>query len=246
MWWVIKIRILGDKDMNESKIERIKKCLTLAKGTTNEHEAESAMKMAQRLALSAGVDIDTIDLEDKKDDKVYEEELTQQTVTLPAWKGQLAYVIANNFKTKVIKSYKGERSFIVIIGKKEDIEITKEVINYAEACLNHFFKKFYNEEKKRWMREFGEKLTRTEAMSIRNTYVDGYLEGLKKAFKKNVEEYQLMVVTPTDVVEYYDGLKLKSAPADKRVRAKDTDAYNAGFEDGKSVGTRNRLADNKE
>ena len=227
--------------MKESKIDRIRKCLALAKGTTNEHEAESAMKMAQRLALSEGLDLEKLDLEDTKDDKVYEERLEQETVTLPSWKAQLAVTISSNFRTKVIKSYEGEKSFVVIIGKKEDIEITKEMICYAESCLNHFFKKFYADEKKRWLEEFGEKISRSDAMAIRNTYVDGYLSGLNKAFRQNVQEYNLMVVTPTAVTEYYDNMKLRKGSSDRRVRARDTGAFSAGYEDGKSVGNRNRL-----
>lgn len=215
--------------MDEKKIKKIRDLLDLSQ-SDNIYEAEDALKKAQRLAAKYGISMD--DVFGAKEEKVLDEsffELKQKTV--PTWVGRLAMVICDNFKTKAyIRGGQGW-SKLMILGLKEDVEVTKYVITYTMDCFDKFFKKF--------LKSKGS-TSRSESIRLRNDYFEGFLKGIREAFSENVKEFGLVLVCDALVEKRYAELHLRQRRT-VSARSFDRDAWEAGKRDGRSISQRDRI-----
>lgn len=228
---------MSDKS-KETVLDKIKKLLTLAKRSDNISEAESAMKMAQRIALKSGIDLNDVEAKEEHERRVIRWVVPQDTKTAPFWRIRLASTIADNFRCRAYKLVGYEDSQIEVMGLESDIEVFKVMFDYAETCLEVFFKRYLKEEKQK------RKFTRHDSLVLRNSYVDGFLNGIKLAFEQNVQCYALSLCLPVEVstelatMEFTD-IKSKSSLDEEF----DPNSFRRGKEDGKEAGNRNRLED---
>lgn len=220
----------------KTRLETIKDLLELAKKSDNIHEATSAMEKAQRIALKEGVDLNSINMEQEEKRNVIYWMVPQSTKTCPTWRMLLAMVIADNFRVKAIRVIGDGCSQIKIVGLESDVEVFRVMFDYAETCLDIFFKRYLKEEKK------ARQLSRHDSLVMRNSYVDGFVSGIREGLKKNVECYALSLCLPVEVTNELStmGLKKKKATSLK-MDLGDYKTRMRGYEDGKEAGNRNKL-----
>lgn len=219
-----------------SRLETIKNLLELARRSDNISEAESAMQKAQLIALKEGVDLNELEKEESEESKVVRWVVPQNTKTAPTWRILLAITIAENFRVKAIKSSGGGSSQIVIIGLESDIEVFKVMFDYAETCIDVFFKKYLEEKKKE------REMTRHDSLIMRNSYVDGFISGISEALKQNVECYALSLCLPQVVTNELSTMGLKTHRVKEPMKdMNDRESRIRGRKDGEAAGNRNRL-----
>lgn len=218
--------------MNTKVIEKIKNLLDLSK-SDNMYEAETALKKAQLIANKEGIELDDVlgYSENKKEveDSIFD--IKQKSV--PFWIGSLAVVVAENFKTVAYQVTRGTGSQLVIMGLKEDVTMTKYVLQYTIECFEKMFALYHKEHPTG---------TRSESIKQRNDYHLGFLRGIREAFAENVKEYGLVLVKDDLVVQRQEELGLKKRQS-KTVRSFDMDAIEAGKRDGKSISQRDRVTE---
>lgn len=221
-----------------SRLEKIKGCLRLARNNDNLNEAEAAMQMAQRLALKEGIDLDNLEDQEEQKLNVTHHVVPQKTKTAPTWRCLMATIIANNFRVKCVRVKTSEdSSHIKIIGTEQDVEVWKVMFDYAETCLDIFFKRYLKEKKYQ-----GTVVNRHDSLIMRNSYVEGFLNGIREALDKNVECYALSLTLPVPVQEELDKLHLTTSRVNKpQMDPEDTESRHRGYEDGRAAGDRNRL-----
>ena len=212
---------MGIED-KEKIMNRIKKLLDRAESNYSA-EAESALLKAQQLMMQNGIskgDIEDIDVQ-----PVIEKQAHHSQVSL--WQGQVAYIIASNFRCKCywhIDYQTGtKKRTMTFVGFKEDTVIAAEAYLYAIALVNRNIRKI----RKRYPRV---------TIKYLNTYKKGFLDGLRAKFKDQVEknDWGLVIITPVKVIEHFDSLGTVSTKVRKIVESKNENAYQQGFLDGKS------------
>lgn len=218
-----------------SHIERIKKCLQLAGNNSSQNEVESALKMAQRLALKVGVNLDEIEIDTnhKRGIEFTKGVVDQTTKNVPMWRYTLCKIIAENFRCDVVqmKSYKG--SNIVIIGDVNDVEVVKDVFTYCENAYLDLSKRFINELKTE------RKLDRSMTIRYKNDYFRGFKDGIKQAFEDNIKEFGLIVIKPDEVIDYIR-TECRQSKSAESVSAGSSEAKERGRSDGHFTGQAKR------
>ena len=125
-------------------LDKIAKALNLGTNNSNENEAQSAILAAQRLMAKYHISQeevnDFINDNDSQDTEVIEER-GENELNNDKWKRLLMVTIAKNFRCDVF--YRGGK--IILVGEKDDIQISKRVYLYAKQAILNNFKKFFKE-----------------------------------------------------------------------------------------------------
>lgn len=211
---------------NEKIINKIQK-LFARKQSNYAAEAETALLVAQKLMIQHGLTMQDIGQLPSEECKVAEQSAYHSQT--PMWHGKIANILAKNFRCKSIWLWKNRNGNTVrvmtFIGYPEDAAIVKEAYLYAIALVNFNIRCI----KKRYPR-----VTR----GYLNTYIDGFIVGLKTKFDEQVnkEEWGLVLVTPVPVQTQYDAynpvtINPKGRPPEKSNNQK---AFNQGYIDGKN------------
>lgn len=203
-------------------IEKIQKLLALSK-SDNEHEAFSALKMARKLMAKHNIEMsEDIEIGIEEDDTIIDEavfETTKEGIS------NIGHVIAENFKCKMYREKCGRSLTIKFVGRPTDVNIAKETYTYAIITSKKLAKKMIKE-----MKDNGKSTSGAE-----REYLIGFAIGLKEAFeeqnRQEGESFELSMLTPVCVNDYFNKLNLvKSKPK----KVKYSDAYVNGYNDGKA------------
>ena len=197
-------------------IEKIKKLLAKAEATNNDHEAQSFYMKAQELMAKAGISSEEISLEDEPEEVNTEIVLDKKASC--ARNLRLALIIANNFKCKAVAL--SREKAIAFVGLKKDIEIAKATFISSHTYMERRRRRVYKE-----ALDNG-----TACKGFRESYTNGFLDGLEAAFKRNVSEKGLMVITPEAVVKHIN--KTTTSKSFKVKSNTDTRVYQKGYQDG--------------
>ena len=204
----------------EQAIEKIRKCLELAK-SDNEFEAYDSMKFARKLMAKYNIELSETEIEIENDS----DEVVNECIFETKKKGVLiiANVVAENFKCK---SYyiNGSPMRIQFVGKEFDLQIAKEVFTTALISAKKLCKKTIDNMKK----------NKESTRGAEQDYYIGFSKGLKEALKELEEEnesYALALQTPVVVLDYMKELNLRKG---KSVKANGSRAYSEGYNDGKT------------
>lgn len=186
---------MADKNI----IDRIKKLLALAKGNTNAAEATAAALKAQKLI--ADYDVSKAELHEDEPEEIVE--ITSGEIKGKPWSKRLAHVIADNFRCQHFYNWSGHRSYWTGRATKESETVT--FVGYdtdAEAATVTFNRLF----------EIGNRLADAEcrkarrergtAHGVRNSFLLGFVEGIRKELEKQC--VALMLVRPKAVDDYYE------------------------------------------
>ncbi len=174
-------RILQEVTNMDNKndiINKVRKVLSLAHNNPNQHEGETAMLHAQKLMAEHSLQISEVTFETVS--KVVVDEEMIGSTKLPWWYKKVATVIAKNFRCSPYTSMR-KRSTIRFIGLKEDIVLAKEVYLYAIQIIYYNSDKYMDEHKKK---------TGAHPMSVKNTYILGFIAGLSDKFEEQIKQHQ--------------------------------------------------------
>jgi hypothetical protein len=209
----------------DSKImDKILKLLALGKQNPNENEAQSAILKAHELMAEYG--IDTI--------SAGEENLSYSTEACEhkgdrKFRRNLAHIIASNFRCRNYL-YNGQ---VTLFGRTNDVKIAKETFEYAYSFAYKESNRLYSDCRRGGL----------DARGVVNSYALGFLRGLKE--KLDAQSTALMVITPPDVNDEYEGIKkdlgLRTTTTHLVASRTDTVAFNRGVTDGRTVMNGRRL-----
>lgn len=225
---------IPEKD-NKRIIEKIKSTLNLA-NAKDDHESHTAMLLAQSMMAKYGIVMDDVIAQDGE--AVHKsKEIMEMYATKPQklqwWQKQLSLVVADNFRCYTFyRSIRG-MSRIVFVGLKEDTQIAREVLLYAQDSINYLSVAYLN---KRGVEGL------TERTKVRNDYITGFIVGLKEKFLEQVEnnEWGLILVKDDDVVEYFEKIETVKGASSSAMTGGDSEAIMAGHSDGKRMDHKTR------
>ena len=217
--------------MEERIIEKIRKCLALANNNPSEEEAKAAALQAQKLLAKYNISMaDVTELEQEVEEIVEVATWFNDIVkgVARAWKYELADVVARNFRCKHF--FYGKRA-VVFYGHKTDAEAASEVYKYLFSMGD----RLANRVTYRVLREYHKKGESAQVSGIYNSWVRGFLKGLKEGFDKQCTA--LMIVVPEDVKEAYTerSKTFKCASLGMKNTGFNSEAYNDGFTTGKGA-----------
>lgn len=202
----------------EQVIEKIKKLLAMAADNSTEHEAQTALLMAQKLMAKYNVNVE---MTDAKETVAYAKEECVHRYDA-AYRKPLAKVIADNFRCE----YYLRGSQIVFFGRDFDARVAKEAFEYAYEFAMREGNKLEN-------KAYAERGT---AKGVHSSYTAGFIAGLKSALEAQCTA--LMVVTPQDVKDEFANMSANWGKARGGFRLNsniDAEAWRQGHHDGQTV-----------
>lgn len=207
--------------MKEQKIiETIKKCLALASNNPSEEEARAAALKAQQLLVKYNIALADVEEVEKQAEEITEEAVWFKDVVkgvARAWKYQLADIVGRNFRCKHF-----------FYGHSTDAVAAAEVFKYLFAMGD----RMADRAMRRVLRQYHSKGESAKVSGIYNSWVKGFLAGLKSSF--DAQSTALMVVVPEDVKEQY---AIRSAGfGHMNAGMRDTGMDAEAYEEGKRVG----------
>lgn len=231
--------------MDKKKIEKARKSIQalLVKSTDSgatEAEKYEAFLMAQKLMIKYNVDEVDMKFGEHLEDRmkeVYHKPLTEY-MKLPFWYGNIATIIAKNFRCHAYTEPhpKQRKRRIIMIGIRDDVEIAADVFKYACKAADTLSKEYIEKRSK----EFAfEALDGKHKKAIKNDYLSGYVKGLKEKFEEQVakDELALAIITPALVVKEVESMGLKRGAHSSAVMLGDRRAKEQGYNDGRSFMT---------
>lgn len=209
---------------NDKIIEKIKGLLALSDKSKNssEAEAEAALLKAHELMAKYNVSIDIS--EEEKKSYVHE---TCESKWNMSFRKPLANIIADNFRCETYL----HGGSVVFFGHATDARVAREVFEFAYSFAMKEGNRCYNKNYQMGRNTQG----------VFNSYVRGFLNGLKQ--KLGEQSVALMVVTPPDVKEKFEEITadFKTDNRGMRNNGFDSDAYQQGVQDGRTVMNGRRL-----
>jgi hypothetical protein len=217
--------------VNERILNKIKKALRLA-NAKNDHESHTAMLLAQQMMAKYNLSMEDIEIDSVEGAR--QKEVVEMYVTKPTklqwWQKELANVIADNFRCYTYFRTLRGRSRLIFLGLKEDTQIAREVYAYAQDSIEYFSIRYLDQ---------NGIVGLSERTKVRNDYIAGFIRGLRDKFREQVEtnkdEWGLILVKDTDVVERYNKLNLKADSPSQATRGYNSEAIEAGYREGKRM-----------
>lgn len=207
-----------DVDM-EKIISKITKLLALSDLEKNpsESEAISASLAAQRLL--AKYNLSMADVTEKHDPTEGIEQVIADVRTRKKWKYSLACVIANNYACKTFSQGSDK---LVFYGYKADILIARRVYIYLFKVGNRLASQY--------VKKYRETIC-YETKGIYNSFVSGFVNGVKKELEKQCTALALIV--QPEVQESWDIFSAAMGTKNWNINWDDVEAYEEGFVEGK-------------
>lgn len=228
------------RNRNEAIVEKIKGLLALADDNGNDEESQTAFMMAQKLMLKNEISMEEIH-SSESNKKINEGQVTTYK-KLYWWERKLAMIISENFRVKFFynnKHLKGRKHIkraITFFGYDKDVELAKEMYVLAYDVILFYSKQFveamYGHE--------GDERSHKKTSSYRNSYMRGFLDGMDKKFKEQVEsmqqEFGVMVLLPEDVKNAYDQMFEGKKGLDLKIPSvEEVFAYSKGYSESEKV-----------
>mgnify|MGYP006301436429 CR=1 FL=1 len=205
--------------------ERILKLLNLSRDSgATKQESQTAMLKAQEYMVKHG--IQESDVYNTDNQKLKTMQVTSYK-RLVWWHLRLGEIIADNFKCISYRQKYGNLSTVKFLGKEKDIEVTMEIFYYGLEMIEYYANKIKSD-------HYIETDERMKKKTV-NTYITGYLDGLKSKFKEQVKnnEWGLILKRDKSVDDYAkDELNLRKFNL-KHQTDNDTKMYDKGFKQGK-------------
>lgn len=212
--------------MDNQIIDKITKLLARAENNPFAGEAQACMLKAQQLMIEHNLTVADVS-ENTSQAEVSELDFTEYARTI-WWKKDLVNIIAKNFRCKCFlrNDHHTRRSKIVVLGLKEDVEIAMRIFDFAVEAIISCSSQYLKEAKKQGLSTKG----------LKNTYIFGFLSGLKAQFAEQVNQndWGLILVEDPLVTQAYNELKLRKGRAGSVQTSKHEEARQRGYQDGKN------------
>ncbi|KNF08534.1 protein of unknown function DUF2786 [Gottschalkia purinilytica] len=212
-------------------ISKIKKLLNLS-NSSNENESETALLKAQELLVKHKLSLKEVEQFDDSNSKVITQK-TDITFRSAKWKGQLANLIADNFRCY---NYYNTRytNGIVLLGKEEDVKIAEIVLSYAIDSVESTCKRLAYRYRKQGYSTRG----------LTNDYALGFIEGLRNKFeeqKAKNQEWGIILAKDIELKNSYENINFTgSVNITSRLKGF-SEAYHTGIEDGNNFDITTRV-----
>ena len=199
--------------------EKIKKLLALSE-SNNPNEAKAALLKAQELMLKYNI---------SEGNAGTDAEICTESIHISRnrYAKRIAVLIADNFRTKTWLS----TQHINFMGFREDVTASRLCFEYlieeSAKCFNDYV---YNH------KDSFEDNTKSYQNYIYRQWMDGFVAGLEEAFesRKSELEYQIMLITPEEVLQEFNKMPLHSVRLGSGKRLSE-EAYDTGYENGKTA-----------
>ena len=207
-----------DVDM-EKIISKITKLLALSDLEKNPSEAEaiSASLAAQRLL--AKYNLSMVDVTGERDPAEEIEQVIADVGTGKKWKYSLANAVANNYACKTFSQGSDK---LVFYGYKADILIARRVYIYLFKVGNRIASQY--------VKKYRETIC-YDAKGIYNSFVSGFVNGVKKELEKQCTALALIV--QPEVQESWDIFSAAMETKNWNMSCNSIEAYEEGFVEGK-------------
>lgn len=224
----------------EKTLRKIKSCLALSE-SSNIEEANSALLKAQELMIKYRISEDEIkNFEKEKISKrVSVITVITETNRIFWYVKDLGSIIAENFKVVAFSSGNRDtgKSF-KFMGLEEDVEIAQEVFSFALEKM----KELADKETKSIEIQNDNEDKKIYKSSSKNDFYRGFIDGLNKAFRDQVDEngWGLVLVKDELVIKAMERLNLKSVKRNTGIPPKfsnNKNLYNEGYKHGNDFGS---------
>lgn len=205
--------------MNAKIITKIKNLLELAADNPSDEESQTAFLHAQKLMLKHDVSMTDIEMEEDSKE-VHDENEAYASARVTWWQRSLAAILAENFRCHALNRRVDGITRIVFFGEKSDVEAITLVFNSALAYLQYRLKRLSSMES-----------------GYKQSYLNGFLESLNDRFKKQVEEFGLMVLPSKETEEAFSN-RFPNITIKKNPRPDSTfirEAYERGLLEGEKA-----------
>lgn len=214
------------KEQKEKLIRKIHKSLKLSSNNPNENEAQTALLKAQELMAKYNLSLSEIDMQEEFGQRKEVDTNVVYTGKLKWWMRKLANIIGDNFRCYWFWSTVNRKHKVQFLGLKEDVEIVKEVYNFAIDVIEYYSKMYILEN----MISGKEEIERTK-----NDYISGFLSGLREKFEEQVNknDWGLILLKDALVEEKYSSMKFRNAKSSNSSFGGDLGARNEGYKRGR-------------
>ncbi|MFS0815460.1 DUF2786 domain-containing protein [Lysinibacillus sp. 1P01SD] len=232
---------------NKSIIKKIRDLLETANRSNSVSEAQSAMVLAQKLMLKYKISVLEIKQKKSFNDLVIDENGISEFKQLAWWEKELANTIACNFRVKIyltaIEEDGVEKRKLNYYGEKSDVELASEMYQLGYATLIHYTKKAIDNY---YQNNFFQTRTPHNNNKLSNSYIRGFLIGLKNKFYEQAQELErnnpkhaLVLLVPIEVEKAYherfNDLAKDNPVKRPNVFADTEDLFKLGFKEGHGI-----------
>ncbi len=212
--------------VDENIISKINKLFALA-DSNNEYEAALALKNAHKLMMKYKIEQEDLNLDGKAKNTATEEDMTEYSGRTAWWLKSLAATIADAFQCKAILRHSYKKTKLAILGRKEDIYAVQTTFNYARLFILNQRQAINKQHKD---------LTTKQKSAKRNTWINGFIWGLKAGFDETMSSMALVPVMSKEVKDLIEARELGKARSTgiQPNHSNDYDDYQDGYKTGKN------------
>ena len=217
-------------------IEKLRKLITLRDHpNTSEQEVLNAAQAITKLLYKYNMEESDISIEEKILNPILCEEIEYKTTLCGGkWYSSLVAVITNNNLCKCLiisipnsKSGRLTRDKFQIVGRKNNIEIVKYMID-------SYSNKFYHIGKYKYKNEYKGELTENKFL---RSFLEGCAAGLQYKYQQLKKDYEginaLVVTTQNEIMEFLSNRNIRKGRQSKEKM--DYNAYQSGYNTGKDA-----------
>ena len=219
---------------NDKILEKIKNLLSLAEDGGNDEESQTALAMAQKLMLKHKISQNELSQSDRQEIVIKSLSVYKRIYW---WEKVLVRIIADNFRVMFyiqssrLPHQKSVQRKLVFMGYPEDVDLAYEVFYLAAETMKFYASQHLKDIEKD-----------EHAATIRKSYYQGFMDGLKHKFQKQKEallkeneKYMLVIKTPQEVLDKFN-LEINGALSFKNPQMRrNTAAYQTGYSKGTSL-----------
>lgn len=217
-------------------IEKLRKLITLRDHpNTSEQEVINAAQAITKLLYKYNMEESDISMEEKILNPILCEEIEYKTTLCGGkWYSSLVAVITNNNLCKCLiisipnsKSGRLTRDKFQIVGRKNNIEMVKYMID-------SYSNKFYHIGKYKYKNEYKGELTENKFL---RSFLEGCAAGLQYKYQQLKKDYEginaLVVATQNEIMEFLSNKNIRKGRQSKEKM--DYNAYQSGYNTGKDA-----------
>ena len=210
--------------MSEKIINKIKNLMELAQDNPSDEEGQSALLMAQKLMLKHDIHLSQVEVAEETEKFETGEVICRSASVLRWWEKDMAVIISTNFRCYVVKERDRitKTAHLMFFGEKQDAEMAAKVYDAALMYLRYRIERLPD-----------------KSPAYKNSYISGFILSLSDRFKKQVEEYGLMVLPKKEVLE--DLHKRFQNLGKAKTERLQHDFNKEAFEEGKNHGTNAKI-----
>ena len=220
-----------EENKREKLLNKITNLLKLSENNSNENEAQSALLKAQEIMAKYNIEQQELGIKEENK-KIMKKKIIENKGRIMWYEYSLASIISKNFRCTYYSSRnKGKyNASITILGLEEDVLICSYLFDFAINMLKKFGKEYIKNNSNE----------NTNNTSLKNVYYNGFIKGLDKSFKEQVEQnnWGLVLVKDALVIQEESKLNIKSIKTSgiKPLYENNNGAFNSGFSDGYNTG----------